>query len=459
MKTSVKLFRLSKLAMVIGAVSMAGSSHAVYNIYKKNGLSLDINGQVDIQATKKDQQHNVLFDADGYDWYRSGTGVYRSSVNQSYNLDSTDKKPRLNQTSGVSYVEFRASQELPYDWRVTGNVGLGYSDSRDMYLNNSSISFDKKNQGAISVGRQYLHTNYVNRTGTDTPLDIFSSSALRLDYYGIKGLHTSAYYSFTGINDVREEDNSGLKSGFGASVSYRYPFANNQSVRVAAGYSQNKANPAASLTTYSSNYTQNGRTIYRTMSGSWVENPLNRYPEKTQGAAVSLEYQAGPFLIAADAGRKKESMSDQLVPVNYTTNQTTRAVTPNEYAFGTPLDNKKTDYLGAKIAYDINPVVQVSAGYGVKKTKSTLKEGADPLYATTARTGTAAAFSYVDGDETYLFDKAKSKEAYAQIDYRIRPNVRLYTRYDREKTTYQVAGTDYAEAKDANVRAGVVFSF
>ncbi|OOS07840.1 hypothetical protein SAMN02745664_1015 [Moraxella cuniculi DSM 21768] len=445
MKTSTKLFRLSKLAMVVGTVGLATSSQAVYNIYKKNGLSLDINGQVDIQATKKDQQHNVLFDADGYDWYRSGTTSRTSLVDTSYNLTNTDKKPRLNQTSGVSYVEFRASQELPYDWRVTGNVGLGYSDSRDMYLNNSSISFDKKNQGAISIGRQYLHTNYVNRTGTDTPLDIFSSSALRLDYYGIKGLHTSAYYSFTGINDVREEDNSGLKSGFGASVSYRYPFADNQSVRVAAGYSQNKANPAYSNTTYTGLNSSGRNTVFQNYG--WVENTLNRYPEKTQGAAVSLEYQAGPFLIAADAGRKKESMSDQRVPLD-----------SNTTTYGTVLDNKKTDYVGAKFAYDINPVVQISTGYGVKKTKSTLKEGAKPLFATWPA-NRLEGFSYVDGDELYLFDKAKSKEIYAQIDYRIRPNVRLYTRYDREKTTYQVANTDYAETKDANVRAGVVFSF
>lgn len=423
MKTQSVAFRLSKLALVIGAMGMAVSSHAVYNLYKKDGLTLDINGQVDVQATKQDYQHNILNDEDGTKWLRSSP--FQTRVAKSYTKSSTDKKPRLGQKHGVSYIDFRGSQVLPNDWRVTANIGLGYSDARDMYLNNSSLSFDKKNQGAISIGRQYLHTNYVNRSGTDTPLDIFSSSALRFDYYGIKGLHASTYYSFTGISDVRKDDNSGKKSGFGLSASYRYPLTNNQSLRVAAGYTENKASPA---------YTALPLTAGGVTSDyGWINNALNQYPEKVRAVAASVEYQAGPFLVATDVGHKKEFMSDDK---------------------RTPLDTKGSDYLGAKVAYDINPVTQLSAGYGVKKTDSKLKTGTNALTLTQAGSS-----SYVDGEEIHLFDKANTKELYAQLDYRIRPNVRLYTRYDREKTTFEVAGKDYAEIKDNNIRAGVVFSF
>lgn len=410
-------FRLTKLALLVSAIGLSMSSQAVYNLYTKDGLSLDINGQIDMQATKKDAKHKILND-DGNDWSTNGVRPFVDSMPAEKN--ATDRKTRLGQNHGVSYVEFRASQKLPNDWRATANIGLGYSDARDMYLSNSSLSMDKKGIGAISLGRQYLHTNYVNRTGTDTPLDIFSTSALRLDYYGRKGLHTSAYYSFSGINDVRKDDNSGIKSGYGASLSYRLPVAEDQSVRFGVGYTQNKANPAIVNTTFNNQ-------DYR-----WVHNSLNQYPAKTQGVAGSIEYQAGQFLVAADIGRKKESYSKDA-----------RAT----------LDTKTSNYLGAKVAYDINPVFQVSGGYGIKKASTDLKNGAAPL------STTVPGYSYVDGDELYLFDKAKTEESYVQLDYRVRPNVRLYTRYDVEETTYKVAEQDVSKLSDKNVRAGLVFTF
>ena len=432
--TSQATFRLSTLALMVGTLSMGMNGHAVYNLYKKDGLSLDINGQFDIQATKQDYEQVVLNDPDGFDFFRGNTGPGRSNIVAPYTVRSTDKKPRLGQTQGVSFVEFRGSQELPNDWRVTGQLGLGYSDARDMYLNNTSLSFDKKNVGAITIGRQYLHTNYVNRSGTDTPLDIFSQSAVRLDYYGMKGLHASAYYSFAEVDDVRRNSNTGDESGFGASVSYRLPVADNHSLRLAAGYTQNKANPAFTPLVSSTNFDY-----------GWADNALNRYAERTQGVAVSAEYQVGPFLIAADAGRKVENMDKR----SYTVEQ--------GY---TPLDKRTSDYLGAKVAYDINPVFQVSAGYGVKNSDTKLKAGATPLNTNVnSLSGNPEYYSYVDGDETYLFDESKTTETYVQADYRIRPNVRLYTRYDREKTTYEVASTTTNQVTDNNVRVGVVFNF
>ncbi|MFB6349126.1 porin [Moraxella sp. ZJ142] len=433
MKTT-KTFQLTKLALVTGAILAATSSHAVYNLYKKDGLTLDIGGQIDMQATKQDEKLVVqnsmtratINNSNSKKWYKTRV------VPAGTELSATDKKPRLGQSHGVSYVDFRGSQELPNDWRVTGNIGFGYSDSRDFYLSNSSLSFDKRNLGAISLGRQYLHTNFVNRSGTDTPLDIFSSSAVRADYYGIKGLQASAYYSFAGYNDVTKENNTKVDSGYGASASYRFPVADNQSLRVAVGYTHSNFNPVTNIA--NDQWTTN-------------KNTLNRYPQKVDGIAASLEYQAGKFLVAADVGRKKETMSDS----------------PN-----TSLDKRTTDYLGAKVAYDINPVFQVSAGYGSKKAKTDLKAGAaaltndaDALYTRYEDSDwkDLAMFSYVGAGEQYLYDKADTKEAYAQLDYRVRPNVRLYGRYDTEKTTYKVGGQDTSKLTDNNARIGVVFTF
>lgn len=430
MNISKTAFRLTKLAMVIGVAGVTMNAQAVYNLYKKDGFTLDINGQVDVQATKQDYKHEVLHDWDAFDWllgYENGVRrPYRNTMANTYTKTSTDKEARLGQTHGVSFLDIRGSQILPYDWRVTGNIGLGYQSDRNMYLSNSSLSLDKKNIGAITLGRQFLHTNYVNRTGTDTPLDIFSSSALRLDYYAPKGLHASAYYSFASINDVRNNDNTGIKSGYGASLSYRVPFAPNQSVRFGAGYTVHTANPKYDEVMFG---TPPNRFDY-----GWADNNLNRYPAKAEGAALSVEYQAGKLLLAADVGQKKETMSKD-----------TRTL----------LDTKKSDYLGAKIAYDITPVWQMSVGYGIKKTNTTLKRGVAPL----AFDWDNGDWGYIDGDEKYLFDKAKTKETYFQTDYRIRPNVRLYGRYDTEATTYTVADKDFGKEKDNNIRAGVVFTF
>lgn len=424
-------FQLTKIALMTGVILTATSSQAVYNLYKKDGLSLDISGQIDMQATKQDEKF-VLQSPMASAYIDGNSWLWGSTIPAGTELSSTDRKPRLGQNHGVSYVDFRGSQELSNDWRVTGNVGFGYSDGRDFYLSNSSLSFDKRNLGAISLGRQYLHTNYVNRTGTDTPLDIFSTSAVRLDYYGVKGLQTSAYYSFAGYNDVTKENNTEVDSGYGVSASYRFPVADNQSLRVAAGYTHSDFNPVTNIA--EAQWTAN-------------QNTLNRYPQKVDGVAASLEYQVGKFLIAADIGRKKENMSDSR---------------------NTPLDKRTTDYLGAKIAYDINPVFQVSAGYGTKKAETDLKAGASALtndagslYATYRDSGWTdlAMYSYVGAGEQYLYDKADTKEAYVQLDYRIRPNVRVYGRYDTEETVYEVGGKDTGKLTDDNVRVGMVFTF
>jgi len=152
-------------------------------------------------------------------------------------------------------------------------------------------------------------------------------------------------------------------------------------------------------------------------------------------------------LVAADIGRKKEDMSDSR---------------------NTPLDERNTDYLGAKIAYDINPVMQVSAGYGTKKAKTNLKKGALALTNDAdalreiyqgGNPNDLAKYSYVGAGERYLYDKADTKEAYVQMDYRIRPNVRVYGRYDSEETIYKVDGKDAGKLTDDNVRVGMVFTF
>lgn len=426
MKIKSQTFRLSALAIMVAAAGVSMSSHAVYNLYKKDGLTFDVHGQADVQFVKSDNRHELLVDADRIGGYLTPDRVQQYNhepVPAGEQFHSTDKELRLTQDNGISYVDFRGAQELANGWRITGNMGMGYATTRDLFLSNAHVSFDKKNIGAISLGRQYLHTNYVTRTGTDSPLDYISTGAVRLDYYGLPGLHTSAYYSFANINDVRSEQNSTIKSGYGVSGSFKAPIGDGADyVRLAAGYTEHRANPNTSPT--------------RAYTGS--TNTLNFYPAKTQGVAGSVELKTGDLTVAFDAGRKLETMSSS----------------PN-----TVLDNVKTDYLGAKVAYDINPVFRVSAGYGVKKAKKNLKDGAPALFNSWDNFDANHGNSYVIPHETVLFNNIDSQEVFAQLDYRVRPNVKFYTRYDNEVITNKLNGQDFSKITDKNYRAGVVFTF
>ena len=64
------------------------------------------------------------------------------------------------------------------------------------------------------MGRQYLHTGYVTRTNTYTPLETFGENSIRLDYTAIKGLHASGYYSLPASSDVRKKEEWARGRGF-----------------------------------------------------------------------------------------------------------------------------------------------------------------------------------------------------------------------------------------------------
>lgn len=406
---------LSLLSLMIIAST---SSHAVYNLYKKDGLTLDINGQVDMQATKQDIAMKLARDA--YSLQALPNNNFDSMLMPVDSiLADNDRRTRLGQDNGISYLDIRTSQQLPYDWRITGNIGLNYNNTKQLYLSNSSLSLDKKGLGAISFGRQYLHTGFVGRTGTSTPLDTFSSSSVRLDYTGIKDLHTSAYFSLPGSTDIRQAIPQQQTQGFGASASWRKALDNNKSVRLAAGVSHAQYNPPE--------------------PDNFLSNPLNLFPARTMGMAASAEYRMGKLLLATDIGHKTENMSKSLA---------------------TPLKDRNTYYFGAKVAYSLTPVLQVSAGHGITRSKTSLKRNVAPLFNDKHTSiDDDNQYSFVNVSELALFDARHGNESYAQVDYFWRPNVRFYGRFDTEQVTNKISGADFNKYSDKNYRAGIVFTF
>lgn len=380
---------MKKQLLVLAMLATTLPANAVYNLYKKDGLSLDINGEVNLYLeTDKVTGENTLA-----------------------NLQSelTDEKLRIFPDAGASWIDFRASQALPNDWRATGTLGMGYARGNgSTFLNSASLSFDKLNLGAITLGRQYLHTGYVTRTGTYSPLDVFGEQAVRLDYYGLDNLHTSAYYLFPSSSDVRRTSNSTKTEGFGASGSYTLGFGDKHDLRLAAGYSNSKANP----------------------------RNLNAYSPNSDAYALSAEYRLGKFLAAADYGQKDIELGGSLVA------------------------KSKSDNIGLKVGYEISPRMNLVAGYGVRKHDTTYQNGVPTAAIQAALLSEISSGGLLaSASASFLYKDLKETMTFVRGDYYLRDNVRLYGQVQKEELEGKLDNTPVTTFDDTSYRLGVSLSF
>lgn len=407
----MKLKTLSLFIAVATATTVSLPAQAIYNLYKKDGLSLDINGEINVHA----KQDRIQFDIQNPQGASQilgnnpdGTPAIEALM-AGHHAEYSDRRVRLGQDEGASWTEFRGSQLLPNDWRVTGTVGFGYYDSvTGVYLSNANLAFDKKNLGSVSVGRQYLHTGYVVRTGTFNPLDSYATRSVRLDYTAIPNFHLSGYYSTASSDDVREESTADIE-GFGASASYRHPIGDKQSLRVAGGYTKGHRNPPST-----------GRAS-------------NLYSTTSQGVAGSLEYRYGDFLIAGDVGRRTHEGE------------------------GTVIKTSQSDIMGVKVGYDLTPKLSLAVGYGTKNSKNTNKEPIIGVYNADACIDVECT-NLVSPFELNLTD-TKETNAYVQGDYYLRDNVRLYGLYNTGIQQATLGNKDFAKFKGDEYRLGVSFTF
>lgn len=407
MKINVLTFSITA---VIAALST--QSHAVYNLYKGDGLSLDVSGEINLHARNLEQDIHVQYTDN------SGLNVYADSVAwaelaQNAHKENTDRRTRLGQDDGATWIEFRGTQLMNNDWRVTGTVGFGYYDSQTgAYLSNANLAIDKRNIGSLSVGRQYLHTGYVARTGTYTTLETYAGASARVDYTAIPNLHLSGYYNTPSNNDVHNKNTAEVE-GWGLSASYRYPIQDNHSVRFAAGYSDTRANVDETLLRAS-----------------------NQVAVDSQAYMGSIEYRYHNFLAALDFGKKKEDLD------------------------GTVTDSADSDFYGIKLGYQFTPKFTMTAGFGQKDTDRTNKDGVSAI-------GTYTPSNCIDADctnvvaalESFLFDKVEEQKIYLRGDYYLRDNVRIYGRIDQEEIQSKLNGQNFAKIDNTGYRIGLAFNF
>lgn len=381
-----------KFTTLCVALAFSANAHSAFNVFNNNGTTLDVSGEVNLQLENKTDKVE---------------GFYKTySTNQ-----LTDRRTRFGNDDGDSWIEFRGSQTFGKDYRATGVIGYGYKNVKGGGQHDTLyLAIDKKNFGSIGIGRQYLHTGYVYRTSTFSPLhDYGGLSTIRADYTRIKNLHLSAFYGLPDTPDTRE---GGVGTELpnrtmGLSFSYLYPFGQDHSLRVAGGYTKAKGSIDADF----------GVVI----------------PEATQAVAGSLEYKKDRFIVATDFGSSK---SDYL---------------PNDFT-----NKSTTNNIGLKLGYLISPRLTLSAGYGIEKGKrkggiNTIPIDDNPSYVPGA--GTALGIS------EYVPDSETKERYYLRGDFYARENVRFYARYDNQTTEGKVQSTKVSATSQPEYRLGLSLTF
>ncbi len=405
--------QLSVLSLAVASVCLASQAQAVYNLYSKNGLTLDVNGEVGVMAYTKSNDIKALHKEGVIGTAFTGENLeYLASIAQGTTEAQTDKRIRLGEEPGSSWLEVRGSQRMNDDWRATGTIGLGYvarnatSSQGGAYLSTANVAIDKKDTGAVTVGRQFLHTAYVSRTDTYTPLETYGGQSIRLDYTGVPNLHASAYYNLPESRDIRRKGDDEVR-GYGVSASYVYPINNKSSLRLAAGHSNSQKNPDTKI-----------------FGG-------NAIAANTQASVISAEYRYNNLLLAADVGRRNEAMK------------------------GLNVNDANTRHMGVKVGYALTPTLNVAVGYGNKELNRTYNKGSE----ITAQILNKNILDSRNNSLDFLFNKIEEKRIYAQADYYLRNNFRLYGRVDKYDTKTQVGQEDYAKIDTTEYRAGLSFLF
>lgn len=377
-------FKLTAIAIALIATSQA---HAVFNVYNSNGTKLDIHGEINLNLHNKSDTLQ--------DFHENRT------------FESTDKQTRFGNDSGSSWIEFHGSQTFGKDYRVTGVMGYGY---KNVKLGNAQdttfVAIDKKNVGSIALGRQYLHTGYVMKTGTYSVLDDYGYSIVRADFTKIPGLHVSGYYNLPDSIDVRQEDGLSRTSGKGVSFSYVKPLADDHSIRVAGGYS-----------TYAAN----------------VDEGFEAVLPKTQTSyAGSLEYKKDRLTIAADFGKSNVDHRENIL-----------------------VDKGEITVIGGKIGYAVNPQINVAVGYGVETYKRTGGLSDLSIEDLKAELPTNPFTQRVE----LIHETETSNRLYVRGDYYARENVRFYARYDQHDKKGVIRGDTITKENAPEYRIGVALSF
>lgn len=301
---------------------LSPSVYAAYNIYAKDGLSVDISGSVSAEYKKRSEKVNVNLKDYKY-WWKSQDRK-SPSVPTNKDFEETDRRGRLGLNSGSSWLEIRGTQRIDQDWRATADTQIGYYNGYQddsLYIQAANVSLDRRNWGSVSIGKQYLMGGSIPRTQLFYPIDGWANSSIRADLTYVPNLQISVDHIFPSKDDVRVENNYSVVQGSNIGASYIYRIEPDHSVRFGLAYGNKK------------------RNIQK--DAIWAE-------KKSQAALASIEYKFKGLTLAADLSKEKLTL-------------------------GRGKADRKS--WGMKVAYDITPRFSLSTGYGQQKRKASLEQG------------------------------------------------------------------------------------
>ena len=386
------------LAAAIAALAPMGAQ-AAYNVYSKDGLTLDIGGNVTAEF-KKDHNRFTYEANDSRYNYNYNTSQYETFV-KGQDISDSDRRSRLGFDRGSSWLQLRGQQRINQELRATATVQLGYYDN-SLNLSAANVALDLRNVGSVTVGKQFLHSGYVSRTNTYYPVDYFGNSSIRVDYTGVPELQVSAYHLFPSQDDVRKEDSVNEIQGNGVSATYRVRIAPDHSVRFGAAYTQSKRNPLQNV--------------------NWSFSKKN-------AAVGSVEYKYRDLTLAVDAGYEKEKIDTAT------------------------LGEAKSKSYGVKAEYQFTPRFKTAVGFGMKRSEKTA--GSNGSF----NTSDINTYGYIYPSEEYLFPKIKRNKYYLKADYDLRKNVTIYSKAEVENVKNYADGELFSKRKRRELTAGISVTF
>lgn len=390
-----KFYLLLFLATISAMVSP--SAYAAYNIYAKEGLSVDISGSVAAEYKKRSETLNVNRKKDKYWWKKQD--LNEPSMPTNVDFEETDRRGRLGFNSGSSWLEIRGTQRIDQDWKASADMQIGYYNGYQddsLYIQAANIALDRRNWGSISIGKQYLMAGSIGRTQTFYPLETWAGSSIRADFTYIPNLQVSVDHIFPSKDDVRVGNNYTIVQGSDIGASYIYRLEPDHSLRFGLAYGNKK------------------RNIQQDATATWAE-------KKDRAALASVEYKFKDLTLAADLGKEKLTLGHGKA------------------------DSK---FWGVKAAYDITPRFTLSAGYGQQKRTTVLDKG--------YRIKRSKDHFADDYDE---FNLIKTNKYYGQAEYFLRDNVKLYTQASFNVTKNYARSELFSKRKSREIDAGISVTF
>ena len=279
---------MKKTLVALTVAALATSASAV-TVYENEGSKVDFDGSIRLRLDNEKSKTD----------------------------NETTKRAHTNLHNDGSRFGVRAKHEISEDLFAFGRLEFRFNGGDrakstdqfgDLYAHRAYVGFGSKQFGEVSFGRQLTIGDDIAQSGfdyaygvLDTTLTTSGKAVARYDYKGVEGLQVSADYRFAEDRDAKGEVLTGkLKSGYGAGAVYEFKVAEDQSLKVAAGYTRdnfvtgNNTKHHKDAWAAGAAYTINALTLAADYAGAFDKDGSSK--DRFNGFRVGAKYKVTPAL-------------------------------------------------------------------------------------------------------------------------------------------------------------------